>query len=838
MPAAIPGRPIPATVPGCVHTDLLDQDLITDPYIGMNELESHWIGHCDWRYETTVSITPELLAEEYLEVVFEGLDTVATIEFNGQEIGQAESMHLRYRFDIKPHAQEGENTLRIHFRSPQRYAESMEAEAGVRPNMGAGSNPQLPHRMIRKMACNFGWDWGPQVLTCGVWRPAYIEAWSTARLGDVRPLITRADEVRAEIDCRVQSLRAGGTGGVTVSAELIDPRGRSVVLAQQLVDGDHTSLALAVDTPQLWWPRGYGEQPLYDLKVRLTTQDGTVLDEKSHRIGLRTSAICTDPDPHAHEGLGQGETFHLRVNGKRVYCKGANWIPDDCFPHRVTPERYRQRIDQAAEANMNMLRVWGGGIYEDHSFYEYCDEVGMLVWQDFLLACSAYHEEEPFWSWFEAEARDNVARLSPHPSLVMWCGCNENIWATFDWSDAWRAIREEGELTWGLGYYLELFPKVVSELAPTTPYWPGSPYSSSMDRHPNANEYGDVHIWDVWNGQGDYRNYLGHFPRFASEFGYQGPCTWPTLERSIPESQRQWMSDAMQHHNKQEIGQQLALNRIADDFEGFSGDSDLGDIWFLASLNQCRALTLGCEWFRALSPWCSGALYWQLNDCWPVTSWAAIDGDGRRKLMWYATREFFRDRLVSVLPAAVSPREEPLGAMAVYLHNDTDEAWSDRVRVGRYHVDGRLLDEADFKVEVASRGTQKITLDTSWTTDAGELIVAEASGNRGWWFFGHDRDTPYAQPDFRTRLERDGDVVRFTVLADVVVRDLCVLVDRLSPEARTDRQVVNLLPGESVTFTITGVPQVSEQDLSSAEVLRCVNRLAHKHAAAETLTPS
>ncbi|MEL7089838.1 MAG: glycoside hydrolase family 2 protein, partial [Planctomycetota bacterium] len=345
-----------------------------------------------------------------------------------------------------------------------------------------------------KMACNFGWDWGPPLLTCGVWRPAYLETWSAARLGDARPVITRADEERAEIDLRVDVAASSDGNPGEVFAELLDPQGATVASASRAADQPEVALALAVDSPRLWWPRGYGEQPRYDLKIELRAQDGSVLDARQHRAGLRTTALCTDPDPEPHDGLGQGETMHLVVNGKRVYCKGANWIPDDCFPHRVTPERYRQRIDQAADANMNMLRIWGGGIYEDRSFYEHCDEIGMLVWQDFLLACAAYHEEEPFWSWFEAEARDNVSRLSPHPSLVLWCGCNENIWATFDWSDQWRAIREEGKLTWGGGYYLDLFPRVVDELAPATPYCPGSPYSGTMDRHPNANENGDTHM--------------------------------------------------------------------------------------------------------------------------------------------------------------------------------------------------------------------------------------------------------------------------------------------------------------------------------------------------------
>jgi beta-mannosidase len=821
---------IPATVPGCVHTDLLDQDLIEDPYLAMNELEARWIGQCDWVYATRFEIAEDLLDHDRLELVFEGLDTVAVVELNGQEVGRSDNMHRRYRFDLKPAGVAGQNTLTIRFAAPQRYAEAMDAQHGPRPCVGGGSNPHLPHNMMRKMACNFGWDWGPQLLTCGVWRPAYLEAWSVARLGDVRPLITAADEQNAAIDLHVAVERIEGEPGVEVHAELQAPDGTPAAEATAEPASGDARLALRVDRPALWWPRGYGQQPLYGLRITLRDASGRTLHEHASRIGLRTSELCTDPDPQPVEGLGRGETFHLKINGKRIYCKGANWIPDDCFPHRVTPERYRRRIDQAADVHMNMLRVWGGGLYEDHAFYEHCDEIGMLVWQDFLLACACYVEEPPYGPAFEAEARDNVSRLARHPSLVLWNGCNENIWGTFDWAEDWVKIREEGRQSWGLNYYLKLFPEVVGDLAPTTPYWPGSPYSGTMDIHPNANEYGNRHIWDVWNGHGDYRNYLGHFPRFASEFGYQGPCTWATLERAVPAPQRQWLSDTMHLHNKQTQGQQRALDRIADDFDGITRDADLADVWYLASINQCRALTLGCEWFRALSPWCSGALYWQLNDCWPVTSWAAIDGDGRPKLLWHATRRFFRPRLVTVMPADVSPRDAGAPALAVYLHNDTDDAWPASVHVSRRHLDGRVLDTVELTAEVAPRACEKLRLPEDWPHTGDEFILAEVEGDRdrdrGWWFHGHDRDIAYRPPSFTTDLQRDGDQLRFTVTADVVVRDLCLLVDRLDPDARVDRGCVNLLPQESATFVIDGSPQLEEADLAGPEVLRCVNTLA------------
>ena len=811
VPPAIRDGVIPATVPGCVHTDLLAADLIPDPYVERNELETHWIGHCDWSYRTDLIVDAATLDHEHVELAFDGLDTVATILVNGTVIGESANMHERQRFGAKASLRAGANELVVRFASPIRYTVEMEQRLGAVPFTGAGANPILPHHMIRKMSCNFGWDWGPQLVTSGIWRPARLEAWSTARIADVRPLVTRANAETAEIDLRVDVT----DGPARIVARLLAPDGALVA------EADSDDLRLTVDSPQLWWPVGYGDQPLYRLEVELRDTHGSTLESRSHRIGLRTTRLVTTPDPAPTSGLGEGETFHLEVNGQRVFCKGANWIPDDCFPNRVTPERYRTRIEQALAVHMNMLRVWGGGLYEDDAFYEICSELGVLVWQDFCMACACYCEEEPMGSLVEAEARDNVARLARHPSLALWNGCNENIWGTFQWGEPWRQIRTEGKRTWGLGYYLDVFPRVVAEVDPSRSFWPGSPYSGSMDRHPNDNEFGNRHIWDVWNGNGDFRNYLGHFPRFASEFGYQGPPTWPTLERVIPVDEREWLSPTSHHHNKQVNGQQKALDRIADNFEV---PTDYDDIWYLASVNQCRALTLGCEWFRALSPWCSGALYWQLNDCWPVTSWAAIDGDGRPKLLWHATRRFFRPRLATILPADVTPSGQPVGTMALYLHNDDAAAWSGEIRLHHLNIAGEQLDEHRQRFELAPRENWKATLPDSWTGPSGELIVADVEGGeRAWWFFGNDRDIPYPAPHLDARLSREGETQQLSVTSRTLVRDLCLLCDRLDSNAQVEPHLVSLLPGESVTFAIVDSKPLTVDELMSPEVLRCVN---------------
>ena len=535
VPEAINGRDVPATVPGCVHTDLLAANLIPDPYYGQNELELGWIGKNDWCYRCVFEVSAAMLAKERLELVCEGLDTVATVELNGQVVGKAEDMHLTYRFDVKPYLREGENDLSITFRSALAYAHEQVERLGYLPN----SSYPHPFNFIRKMACNFGWDWGPALVTAGIWQPLYLEAWNTARIVSVRPLVTMASEKKATVEVHIDL--EGETAGLEPNVLLKNPAGE--VVAEKRGQG---RAMLIVSDPELWWPRGYGEQPLYTLQVELRRGE-TTLETRQHRIGLRQVRLDTEVDDI-------GSKFVLEVNGKAVFCKGANWIPDDCFVTRVTPERYRERIVQACDANMNMLRVWGGGIYEQAAFYETCDELGVMVWQDFPFACALYPEEEPFASLVETEARQQLARLAKHPSLVLWNGNNENLWGYFDWARDGKTWLEwtQGR-TWGAGFYFKLLPELVAELDPSRPYAPGSPYSGSLELHPGSDSYGTTHIWDVWNDL-DYVNYRTYIPRFASEFGFQGPPNFATMLESIPEAERFATSSAMLHHQKAEDG--------------------------------------------------------------------------------------------------------------------------------------------------------------------------------------------------------------------------------------------------------------------------------------------
>ncbi len=772
---------VPATVPGCVHTDLLAAGLIEDPYLDDNERKVAWIGRTDWVYETTFDAQPG--DDGRVDLVCAGLDTVATITLNGVELGRTANMHRGYRFDVRAALRPGANHLRITFDSAYSYAEAWQRKLGDRPN----AYPE-PFHFIRKMACNFGWDWGPTLVTAGIWQDIGLQRWSVARLAEVRPQITRAGGVW-RVDVHV-ALERDADGPVTVAAAVA---GREAVAR---ISGTEAVLSLEVADPELWWPRGYGGQPRYDLDVTLSDADGR-LDHWSRRIGFRTVRLDTTDG-----------AFTVVVNDVPVFVRGVNWIPDDVFVTRVTRDRLAARFAQACAANVNYLRVWGGGRYESADFYDLADELGLMVGQDFLFACAAYPEEEPFAAEVAAEARENVARLSPHPSLVLWTGNNENIWGHEDWG--WK--EPLGDRTWGAGYYFDLLPRIMAETDPSRPYWPGSPWSGDPSLHPNDPAHGTVHIWDVWNTD-DYTKYASYRPRFVAEFGFQAPPAWATLRRALSDDPLAPDSPGMAHHQKAADGD-AKLRRGLDDH--LPAPRDFDDWHYLTQLNQARALTFGIEHFRSLRPSCMGTIMWQLNDCWPVTSWAAVDGDGRRKPLWYALRRVFADRLLTV-----QPRD---GRPALVAVNDSGEPWHLSATVSRRDLTGAVRGEVLVTETVPPAAVVTVALDLL-PADATEFLVAHAGDERAWWFPAEDKDIAWPPARFTATVDASGDATRVTVTAQTILRDLTLQADRVHPAAEADRAGVTVLPGESVTFTVTGATGLDPAALTGRPALRCVNDL-------------
>ena len=780
--------PIAATVPGSVHTDLLAAGLIPDPYLDDNERLLAWIGQASWRYRLGFEWSDQ--GFERVDLAFDGIDTIADITLNGQVVASTRNMHRRYRFPVRELLREGSNELIVDFASPIRTADAESLAIGYRPHVN-----HHPYNAIRKMACSFGWDWGIDTASSGVWRPVTLHSWSGARIASVRPL-ARLDGDTGRLEAHVEIERASA-GAVELAVRCGDQETTISVEA-----GRSSAVAtVEMGEVQRWWPQGHGKQVLYPVSVRLGN-DSTALDGWDGRVGFREIRVDATPDEH-------GTPFTLVVNGRPIFVKGANWIPDDAFPHRVDRARYAARLNQALGARLNLLRVWGGGIYEDDAFYELCDELGILVWQDFLFACAAYTEEGWMRDEVEAEARDNVTRLASHASLALWNGNNENIWGFHDWG--WEK-RLEGK-TWGLGYYLNLLPAIVAELDPDRAYTPGSPWSFSVDRHPNDPEHGSIHEWEVWNRQ-DYPVYRDAIPRFVAEFGWQGPPTWSTLRRSLHDEPLTPESPGMLIHQKAQDGN----DKLTDGLVPHLPFPNTMEDWHWAmQLNQARAVAFGIEHYRSWSPRNAGTIVWQLNDCWPVTSWAAVDGDGRPKPLWHALRNAYADRLVTI-----QPRD---AGLAIVLVNDTDELWSGELALRRVAFDGTALAAEAIEVSIPARETVTVAAPSTVTKpgqENREVLVATLDDVRGFWGYVEDRDAELPVAAVTIETEPAGEDTTVVLTADTYVRDLALLVDQIDPSAWCDEGLMTLLPGDSTSIRVHGA-EVSADDIR--RVLRSANDL-------------
>ncbi len=511
------------------------------------------------------------------------------------------------------------------------------------------------------------------------------------------------------------------------------------------------------------------------------------------------------PDEHGH-------AFTLVVNGRPVFVRGLNWIPEDHLLTRLTRDIYAAAVDRAVAANANLLRIWGGGIYESDDFYDVCDERGVLVWQDFPLACAAYAEEEPIRSELLAEARENIVRLCPHPSLALWNGGNENIWGHEDWK--WKA--KLNGATWGARYYYEDFPALLAALDPTRPYHAGSPSSPGFDPsdvHPNDDRYGTRHEWEAWNRE-DYTWHDRFRPRFCSEFGWQAPPTWSTLTAALSPDDLRQDSAAFLLHQKAADGNGKLNRGLAHHLPVPSGFAD----WHWATqLNQARATGYAVTHLRSHAPRTMGSIIWQLNDCWPVTSWAVVDGAGRRKPAWYALRRAYADRLLAFRPGP-----------SLVAVNDSDSPWRCRVTLRRLTLDGALLASWAADLDIAARSVGILTPDAAVLATAdptAEVLVADADGLRATHLFAEDRDVAYrpgAVSATATPIEGGYSV---TVTATSFARDVAVLADRVAPDAEVDDMLVDLLPGESHTFTVTTAAEADPAAFAAPSVLRTVNCL-------------
>lgn len=614
-----------AHVPGSVYADLMADGTMPDPFWRENELDAFERMKKDYVYQRAFTVTEAQLAHAHVELVCEGLDTLAHVSLNGREIAFADNMHITWVWNVKEQLHAGENTLEIRFDSPILYCAKKAEEAP-----GWESSDATPgFRHLRKAHCMFGWDWGPRLPDAGIWRPIFLRTWDTARLENALMLQAHHDGV---VDVTIRPEIAGESAW---SAEITAPDGEVIIIPETTA----AEQVVRVKNPQLWWPNGLGKQPLYRVTVRLATGD-----TRAWRIGLRTMTVSREKDEW-------GEEFCHVVNGMKVFAMGADYIPEDNILARVTPERTRRLLEDCKAANFNAIRVWGGGYYPDDAFYDICDELGLMVWQDLMYACAFYDLTPDFERSIRVETHQNVARLRHHASLALICGNNEMEMFMAGANSAlinhrtWEFVPTyPHHITDYVKMFEYILPAIVKETAPQTYWWPASPSSGGNFDAPNDENRGDNHYWDVWHGEKPFTEYRKFFFRYASEFGFQSfPCLKSVEQFTLPDD-RNIFSRVMERHQRNLAANGKILSYLS---QTFRYPNSFDDLLYASQLMQAEAIRYGVEHWRRNRGRCMGAIIWQLNDIWPVASWASIDYYGRWKALHYAAKRFFAPVMIS-----------------------------------------------------------------------------------------------------------------------------------------------------------------------------------------------
>jgi len=809
---------IPAHVPGTVHTDLLAAGRIPNPFVGEREASLQWIEDADWTYRTVIRADAALLAQEHVELAFDGLDTYADVRLNGKTILTADNMFRQWRVDVKRDLHVGANTLEVRFASPIRMGRQKAAESPW-PIPHQEPDTKNTRAFTRKAAYQYGWDWGPRYVTSGIWMPVRLEAWSGSRIRNVRVRTESISphEAQVLVDVEVASTAAGG---VRVGARSPDGAFDPVLVGAEVRAGlDTVELRVRIPDPELWWPRDLGKAHLYDMDVDLTREN--LWDRRQLRFGVRTIALDTAADPadsvdaeKAESGVADSVSMHpahftFVVNGVPFFARGANVVPPDHFLPRADSVTYARLLGDAAAANMNMVRVWGGGAYLPDVFYDLADQMGIMVWQDFMFANAMVPGDSAFDASVAAEAHDQVRRLRNHPSLALWCGNNEiaEAWGAWGWQDAYTPEVRARVAAAYARVFRGILPRAVSVNDPSTPYWPASP-PVSWGR-PEALIHGDSHYWAVWHGRQPFRAYAEHVPRFRSEYGFQALPAPATLEAFDSVAPASLDAPGMQAHQKFGTGPDYngyTMMRMYMRREGWPDppDDSVDAFGYVSQLQQAAGVGLAMEADRRSWPHSGGTLYWQLDDSWPVVSWSGRDYFGRWKALQYKARQVFA----------------PVAVLA--------DRWADTVHVWAIADTGRVEGILEVRTVDMDGGAPRVRATIPVTLRGGaaplvwrwpmDSLLAGASPRRTViearlvndstsiardLTFGVVPDS-LELPDPGVRVvsaRRDGDAWRLRLTAARFAFGVRVTVDGMG--ARFSDDYFDLLPGDTKTVVVT-----------------------------------
>ncbi len=780
----------PAPVPGTAQTVLRRAGKLPDPFHRDNEKNAQWAARKTWIYTREFTADADLLRRDRVLLRCHGLDTLATVKINGKVAGKADNFHRLWEFDVKSLLKSGRNRIEVRLDPVFPYIKKQEKRLGKLPHWGQPQGIGGFH-FIRKPACHFGWDWGPALLPAGIPRDIELAAWDEARFRDVILLqIHKPGEARLLFHLELEKTRQ--------TASRVEIRlsynGETAARGTAAFSGRESAVVLAVKNPRLWWPNGMGEQPLYEAEAVLKNQEGRILDLWRKRIGLRELELTRKKDKW-------GESFHFTVNGRSFFAKGANWIPASVFMDDLTREDYSRLLTDAAFANMNMLRVWGGGYFENDVFYDLCDELGICIWQDHMFACSTYPAfDDAFLENVQKEADDNIRRLRHHACLALWCGNNELEMGLVkdEWTENSMSWRDYKRL------FDDLLPRAVKKNDPGRGYWPGSPHTPLGDRgQGNHHESGDAHLWGVWHGRQPFEWYRTCPHRFCSEFGFQAfPHPRTIASFTLPE-ERNLTSYVMEYHQRSQPGNGYILATM---LEWFRVPESNEMLFWLSQIQQAMAVKTGVEHWRRNMPRSMGALYWQLNDLWPAPTWASIDCFGRWKALHYLARRFFSPLLISL-------NEDPLkGKIQTFVTSDlrkTKKAaceWRLLTATGQVLRKGgkpvnlapgksRRLETLDFSSELKARGPRDLLFHACLTAD-GETVSENTV------YFVRPKHLEIVNPRLSARCKKKGPAA-FEVTLKARHPALWAWADIKDTDFRASDNFFHLYPDRPRTVTVS-----------------------------------